>query len=227
MIGGFPQPDGAFWYYREPEGMILVQNGKLRVTAAPLTRSHDSIQFLDNAKHMYFSRETFACPDEGEISFKLSVACTGIGTSPGDLYDGFVSVNLLDFSTGWALDFFTSNDKVATVFGRLPFPGVTVPDTGPAHYFCLFKELDIPAVPGQVHEYEIVYSNGRDEVIFYADGEEVNRERNVPDKLGPLTIALGIMTEKDIAAGKSTSLHGQGVRAEWSPVTITTRPAPG
>ena len=37
--------------------------------------------------------------------------------------------------------------------------------------------------------------------------------------------ALGVMTEKDIVEGKSASCHGQGIIAEWSPLTITRRPA--
>ncbi|MFD2881361.1 DUF6081 family protein [Paenibacillus rhizoplanae] len=41
-----------------------------------------------------------------------------------------MSLNLLDFTTGAALDFFAGNDKYASVYGILPFPGVTVPETG-------------------------------------------------------------------------------------------------
>jgi hypothetical protein len=135
MLAGFPLPDGGFWQYREPDAVVIVQDGFLRVAAVPYTRGHDTIQFLDNAKHMYFSTRTFECPPEGTITFSIDLAATIIKGAPGDLYDGFVSFNVLDFSTGAALDFFVGNETIATVYGKLPFPGVPIvdPARGPRH----------------------------------------------------------------------------------------------
>jgi len=222
--GGFPQPDGTFWLYREPNAIVIAQAGRLRVTAAPLTRAHHKVQILDNAKHMYFSRERFAVPENGSIAFAVNIAARGYGTRPHDLYDGFVSYNLLDLTTGWALDFFISNDTIATVYARLPFPGVPAPSTGPVRYFALFKELDVPTAPGQRHDYRIVYDRAHDTVEWYVDGALVNREENVPDKLDGFIVAMGLMTEKDIDPETgSTSLHGQGLTGDWSETTIITR----
>src|SRR5438876_9494012 len=69
QLGGFALPDGSFWQYREPNAVVIAQAGRLRCTAAPLTRSNDRVQFLDNAKHMYFSKERFPSPRNGSISF--------------------------------------------------------------------------------------------------------------------------------------------------------------
>ncbi len=223
-VAGFALPDGGFWQYREPNAIVIAQAGRLRATAAPLTRSNAQVQILDNAKHMYFSRERFAVPAEGSIAFEVNIGARGHGTRPHDLYDGFVSYNLLDFATGWALDFFISNDTIATVYARLPFPGVTGPETGPVRYFALFKELDVPTAPGQRHDYRIVYDRAGDAVEWYVDGALVNREENVPDKLDGFIVAMGLMTEKDIdSRSGSTSLHGQGLTGDWSATTITTR----
>jgi hypothetical protein len=222
-LGGFALPDGSFWEYREPNAVVIVQNGRLRCSAVPLTRTNDRVQFLDNAKHMYFSAERVAVPSGGAISFAINIAARGHGTAPGDLYDGFVSYNLLDFSSGWALDFFISNDRIATVYARLPFPGVTVPETGPARYFALFKELDLPTAPAQRHDYRIDYDQAGDTVEWYVDGVLVNREEQVPDKVEGFTVAMGLMTEKDIGPQGSTSLHGQGLTGEWSATTVTYR----
>ena len=224
-IGGFALPDGSFWSYREPGAMVLVQNRRLRVSAVPLTRSNDRVQFLDNAKHMYFSRERVLMPEGGALTLEVRIAARGVGTAPGDLYDGFVSYNLLDFETGVAIDFFISNDQIATVYGRLPFPGVPVPETGDQRYFCLFKELEIPTEPGAWHDYRITYDQGADSVRWWVDGALVNEERDVPDKIRGFTLAMGLMTEKDIREGKSTSLHGQGLIGEWSESRITITPA--
>ena len=65
QAAGFQTADG-FWEYREPNALVLVQNGRLRVTAMPLARSHDSVRILDNAQHMYFSRERFEVPGRGD-----------------------------------------------------------------------------------------------------------------------------------------------------------------
>ena len=167
MPAGFPLPDGGFWQYREPDAVVIVQDGFLRVAAVPYTRGHDKIQFLDNAKHMYFSTRTFACPDGGTIAFSIDLAATIIDGAPGDLYDGFVSFNVLDFSTGAALDFFVGNETIATVYGKLPFPGVPIVDPahGPRH-FCLFEEIRDATAAGQLHHFEIAYDSAADRVTL-------------------------------------------------------------
>ncbi len=222
LQAGFQTPDG-FWEYREPNALVLVQNDRLRVTAVPLTRSHNGVQILDNAKHMYFSGERFAVPDEGEISVETEIIAHVLNGTPDDLYDGFVSLNLLDFATGLAIDFFVCNEKFATVYARLPFPGVTIDDepTGKPKVFALFKELPLPEGPQQGHRYKITYSKSEDTLSWYVNGQLVNRETGVPVKMDGFLCALGLMTEKDIRDGKSTSLHGQGLIGEWSPLVIT------
>jgi len=222
-IGGFALPDGSRWEYREPGAIVIAQAGRLRVQVPHLTRRHDRVQILDNAKHMYFSRERVATAPDGLTRFEATIAARGYHTAPHDLYDGFVSWNLLDFETGFAIDFFVSNDTIATVYARLPFPGVPEPQRGEPKYFALFKELHGRTTPGQFHDYCVVYNRPADEIRWYVDGELVNRETRVPEKIAGFTVALGLMTEKDIGPQGSTSLHGQGLMGEWGPVRITRR----
>jgi hypothetical protein len=223
--GGFPLPDGGFWLYREPDATVVVEGDRLRVTAQ-LSRSNDQVQILDNAKNMFFSTRTFAPPENGSISFEWEQKARCMGTAPGDLYDGFVSVNLLDFSTGAALDFFVCNDIIATVYAILRFPGIPVlPDKEQDErpkYFCDFGELPVETKLGQLHRYRISYHRGKDEVAYWVDGNEVARYRDVPIKFNSFLIALGLMTEKTIENGKSVSVHGQTLIGEWSKFTITT-----
>ena len=226
MQAGFQTPDG-FWEYREPNAMVLVQNDKLRVAAMPLTRSHDAVQILDNAKHMYFSRERFTVPENGEISVETEITARVVNGTPGDLYDGFVSLNLLDFTTGLAIDFFVCNEKFATVYARLPFPGTQIEDAGVAgrpNIFGLFKEQPLPDGEQQPHRYKITYSRAEDTISWYVNDQLVNHETKVPVKMDGFLCALGLMTEKDIRDGKSASLHGQGVIGEWTPLIITKTP---
>jgi hypothetical protein len=220
VIGGFPG-----WEFREPDAVVVVQNDRLRVGVMPLTRGNGAVQILDNAKHMYFSRELFKVPDGGQISVELDIKAQKMNGVPNDFYDGFVSVNLLDFSTGIAIDFFVSNECYASVYARLPFPGSPAPDDDGQKYFALFKEQPLPKGEQQTHRYKITYDQGANELSFYVEGELVNHEVNVP-RMESFITALGIMTEKDIVDGKSVSCHGQGIAAEWGPLTITKRPAP-
>ncbi len=229
LPAGFPLADGGFWQYQEPNAVVIIQDGFLRVAAVPYTRHHDTVQILDNAKHMYFSSRTFAAPPEGSITFSLDIAATVVNGVPGDIYDGYVSVNVLDFTTGAALDFFVGNDTVATVYGKLPFPGV--PDVAPAHgprYFCLFEEIRDATAPGQLHHYDITYDAAADRVTYFIDGKLVRAYSNVPVKLGAMTLALGMMSEKDIDPVKgSVSCHGQGVIGKWGKIRIVRRSKQG
>lgn len=225
--GGFALPDGSFWRYREPNATVIVEADRLRVRVEQLTRSNNHVQILDNAKNMFFSTKRFATPDNGEISFEWTMSARCRGTREHDLYDGFISVNLLDFRTGMALDFFACNDVIATVYARLPFPGVPAP-SDPENalkpkYFSDFNELPIETTYGQTHHYRINYAKDRDEVRFFVDGQNVGVYTEVPSKIDSCLIALGLMTEKNIEQGKSVSCHGQGLTGEWGPFTITTR----
>lgn len=219
VIGGFPQPDGSFWEYREPDAVAVVQNGRLRVAVRELTRRHNKVQILDNAKHMFFSARSFDVPREGGISFELDMRAYGMGTTPGDLYDGFASFNLLDFSEGAALDWFVGHDRVAPVYARLPFPGVNAADAKPMKYFAIFEERE--RSPEASHRVRIAYDRASDECRWWLDGAEIWRY-TLPVKLNGFVAALGIMTEKDLSPTGSVSCHGQGVLAEWSPLEITT-----
>jgi hypothetical protein len=217
VIGGFPG-----WEFREPDAVVVVQNGVLRAAAMPLTRGNGAVQILDNAKHMYFSRETFQVPQGGEISVELDIRAQKINGVANDFYDGFVSVNLLDFTTGIAVDFFVSNECYASVYARLPFPGSPPPDDAGQKYFAMFKEQPLPKGEQQMHRYKITYDHAAAELSFYVEGALVNREVDVP-KMDQFIIALGLMTEKDIVNGQSASCHGQGLVGEWGPITITRR----
>jgi uncharacterized protein DUF6081 len=219
VIGGFPSSDGSIWEFREPDAVAVVQNGRLRVAVQELTRRHDRVQILDNAKHMFFSSRLFEIPPSGGIAFELDMRAYGMSTAPGDLYDGFASFNLLDFSEGVALDWFVGHDRIAPVYARLPFPGVKAADAKPLKFFAIFEERE--RTPTARQRVRIAYDRELDEAHWWLDGVEVWRY-SVPVKLTGFTAALGVMTEKDLSPEGSVSCHGQGVLAEWGPLEITT-----
>ncbi len=220
--GGFAIAEG-FWRYREPGATVVVENDRLRVAAVPLTRRHDRVQVLDNAKNMFFSRRKVLVPSAGEVRVALDMRARVVDGRDDDLYAGFASVNLLDFTTGVALDWFVANRRCASVYARLRFPGVPEPQTDDEarpRYFCVFHEPERELSPWERHRYAVAYSRESDTVRFLVDGEEVDRYSDVPVKIDRFLVALGIMTEKQIGEGGSTSLFGQGVVAEWSEVDV-------
>jgi Family of unknown function (DUF6081) len=220
---GFPTANGGFWTFREPDAVVIVQNDRLRVAAVPFTRSNDEMQFLDNAKHMYFSTRSFEAPKNGRLVVEWDMAAQIFGVRDDDLYDGFVSFHLMDLAAGVAIDVFAANRTIATVYARLPFPGANAPrsDSGP-RYFSLFDEFRGCTEPGQIHRYAIVYDRAEATLEWLMDGKSIKREVSVPD-LGPSLLALGMMTEKDIVPGKgSVSCHGQGAVATWGGIRVKT-----
>jgi hypothetical protein len=105
------------------------------------------------------------------------------------------------------------------VFARLPFPGVTVTDLEPFKYWGIFDEHRLGG-PG-THAYSITIDNAADTITWTADGDVIRTQRLPDYELGPLMLGLGLMTEKDLGPEGSVSCHGQGLRAEWSPIEIT------
>jgi hypothetical protein len=220
--GSFPTADGGSWVYQEPNASVIVQNGGLCVSVLPFTRSHDHVQFFDNAKHMYFSSRSYGAPEGGKLTLEWEQAARIVGGRPGDLYDGFVSFHLLDLARGVAVNFFVGSDQYATVHAHLPFPGTTAPPRarGPK-YFCWFEEHG-GLEPGAFHAYAICYDRAAGTLSWRHQGEVVKRAENVGE-LGPFTIALGLMTEKDIQPGKgSVSCRGQGAVGKWRNIRAIT-----
>ena len=222
--GGFPLPEGGFWRYREPDATVVVEHDKLRVTAVPLTRAHDRVQVLDNAKNMYFSRARVLTPSDGEVSVELGMRARVINGRDDDLYSGFVSLNLLDFTTGLAFDWFVANRSAATVYGRLRFPGVppaSDEDQERPRYFCLFNQpAAVVTAPGEWHRYRIAYDKSAATLRFFFDGVAVDTYHDVPVAMDQFLVALGIMTEKPLGDDGSVSLFGQGVIAEYTEVVV-------
>ncbi|MDX1384713.1 MAG: DUF6081 family protein [Thermoanaerobaculia bacterium] len=225
MPASFPLPDGGLAVLREPDAVLVVQNGALRVAAVPFTRTHDRVQVLDNAKHMYFSTRTFEAPSGGRLSVEWTMTASISGGRDGDLYDGFVSFHLLNLTGGVAVDVFVANTELATVYARLPFPGAEPPSTdeGP-RYFSLFDEVTGRTRAAEPHRYEMIHDRGSRSLEWRMDGDVLKRIDDVDD-IGPCHLALGLMTEKDIVPGSgSVSCHGQGAVGTWGDIRVALAP---
>jgi hypothetical protein len=217
----FPDPAGGIAVLAEPDAVIVVQDGRLRVAAVPFTRSHERVQVLDNAKHMYFSVRTFEAPPGGRLEVAWEMAAAISRGRPGDLYDGFVSFHLLNPAGGVAVDVFLGNEELATVYARLPFPGSEAPRPakGP-RFYSVFDEVRGRTRPGEMHAYAMIHDRGERTLEWRMDGETLKRLGDVDD-LGPCHLVMGLMTEKDIVPGKgSVSCHGQGAVGTWGRIQV-------
>jgi Family of unknown function (DUF6081) len=221
-IGEFPERDGSMRKLREPDAVTIVQNGRLSLGVRRFTRTHDRVQILDNAKHVLFSTRSFEVPEGGSISFTVELRAEGTGCRAGDLYDAFASLLCLDLSTGTAIDVFCRDDICAAVFASLPFPGASLPDLEPFKYWAIFDERTLPS-PGS-HTYGIEIAPRAGAITWMVDGDLLRRQ-SLPDyRLGSLVLGLGLMTEKTLGPNGSVSCHGQGLGAEWGPITVERRP---
>lgn len=221
MPASFPLPDGSAAILQEPDAVLVIQNGRLRVAAVPFTRRHDRVQVLDNAKHMYFSTRSFEAPPGGRLEVEWEMAASISGGHPGDLYDGFVSFHLLNLAGGVAVDVFAGNDVLATVYARLPFPGATPPPEGVGpRYFSVFEELAGKTSPGELHRYAMRHDRAARTLEWRMDGDPLKRVDDVDD-IGPCHLVMGLMTEKDIRPGVgSVSCHGQGAVGTWGGIRV-------
>lgn len=264
---GFVTSNSDFYAYADENAVVEGSPDKLTMTANPYSHTNDLLQVLDNAKQMLFSAQPVAVPDGGTITFEFEMAATGYNTTPGDLRDGFASFNALDFGTGLALDFFTSNDRMAAIYARLGFPqmkGIVydLKNRAPKlrtfilrtfflyfehrridqkrsrlyrllrniawqrkqdKFFAIFKETaKVTTTPGQKHKYSLFYDQGNDRIEWWIDGKLIYAVEDVRFKARSFTLAYGLMTEKDMGKHGSVSLHGQGMRGEYSTITVTT-----
>ena len=215
-MGAFPDRDGTLRELREPEAVPIVQNGRLRMGVRRFTNSDDRVQIFDNAKHVMFSTQSFEVGSGLRLSWEMGA--DGLRCNEGDLYDGFASFLCLDLSTGTAIDVFCRDDLCAAVFARLPFPGVKLPDVQPMKYWALFDERVLPKAG--IHAFSIAIEPNHSAITWTVDAETLRRQALPDYPLGPLMFGLGLMTEKDIDEDGSTSVHGQGIRGEWGPITI-------
>ena len=181
------------------------------------TRGHDRVQILDNAKHVLFSTKVFEVGDGLRLEWEMGAE--GRRCVDDDLYDGFASLLCLDLGSGTAIDVFCRDRMCAAVFARLPFPGAKVPNLKPMKYWAIFDERSLDS-PG-IHAYSIAIEPHTDRIVWTVDGEILREQRMPGNRIGPLMLGLGLMTEKDIGPDGSVSCHGQGIRGQWSPITIT------
>ncbi len=219
--GIYRLPDGTTWTYNEPDAIIIVQRNRLRVRVEPLTRSHDTIQLLDNTKHLYMSTAKFPTPEEGTISFEIEMAAKVSGAKDNDLYNGFTAFNLHDLEGGFGFSFLTNGREYATLYSRQAPAGTTSKNPAYPRFFEIYNEHPLSPIPERQHHFTIAYTKRKDYSEWLLDGERVNYQDRIPDPINSFVLSIGIMTAVELGPNGSQSLHGQNITGEWSIAKIT------
>jgi len=209
-----------FWEYFDPNTAIKTGDGRCEISVNPFSRSHDSLQVADNPKTLFLSASPLVVKDAQILSVSAKVGATAHQARVQDIWDAFITFNLVDFESGVVLDFLLNGSLVFALFERLYIPGLTDETTA------YTREANLPVVsrPAQLHECLMTYDRGADLAEWFLDGELVYRFPGIPAKVNQFGMGMGLMTLKPIAAAfpysfpKSTSLHGQGITGIWTDI---------
>jgi uncharacterized protein DUF6081 len=221
--GIYKLPDNTTWTYNEPDAVIIVKRNSLQVRIEHLTRSHDTIQLLDNTKHLYLSTAKFPTPEDGTISFEIEMNAKVAGAKNNDLYNGFTAFNLHDLEGGFGLSFLTNGTEYATLYSRQTPSGITSRNPTYPRFFEIYNERPLTPLPEGKHRFTINYTKKKEYAEWLLDGERVNYQDRIPDPITAFNLSLGIMTAVDLGPNGSQSLHGQGITGEWSIAKITSQ----
>ena len=219
--GIYKLPDGTTWTYNEPDAIIIVKRKSLQVRVEPLTRSHDTIQLLDNNKHVYLSTGRFLTPEESTIGFELNMGAKITGAKDDDLYNGFSSFNLHDLEAGFGFAFLTNGIEYSTVYFRQAPQGVVSRNPNFPRFFAIYDEHPLKTLEEGRHRFSITYSKKDSKAEWFLDGESVNYQDGIPDPISSFVMSIGIGTDIDLEPTGSRSIRGQGIIGEWSQIKIT------
>lgn len=186
-------------------GEMAASNGDTRgfrgnrfsISAVPFETGADFSVF-DHLKYLAVSREAFAVPQRGSITFSSVIQAETPGTEPGRIIEGtFIQsgapyamptfegqqagavMNMIDFQTGQLFDWFISGSRAFTLIERLPSTVTGAGNVGlDLAYTQIIDEFAIGPGPQKV---AIRYTRdaGRADVEFLLNGKLVSKVENV------------------------------------------------
>jgi len=213
-----PIDETRTWTYTEPEAKTDVSDGTVSVRIDEFTRSHSQVQILDNPKHLLVSIEEFDLT-KGTRTFSVDMAAENIGADGEDYRDGFATFNVLDMTTADVFDLIATSRHAYAIHERLYVPGVI--DKTDAFTHVIHAPLTAPRIaPSTNHHYAITIDRDHGTITWSIDDTSIYTAHSstVPTSV---RIGFGIITLHPIDNGASTSLRGQGLRANWTTFDIT------
>jgi hypothetical protein len=214
-----PLPDGTLHRSQEPDAQVTVSDGTLSVSIDEFQTSHDSLQSVDNAKHMIITTAEFPLPQHGTVVYEIQQSVRRTGAPDSDDLLGVAVFNVADFASGLVFDVAVGNRHVFAIHERFDTDPM-----GPTLFTHMVEDpFRITSQPGQSHKLRMTFdtANGAvtwtvdDIVIYHVEGTEIPSTTR---------IGLGLLTGVKLTEEGSASLQGQGMHAMWSAPTITVFP---
>lgn len=212
----YPIPGGEPWVCREPQSHISFADGRMSLEIEAFELQHP-VQSIDNCKFVLLSSTPFDVPATGKLVVTAKMSGDNIAGTPFNWRDGFASLIVIDLSTGLVFDVIQASQGVGAIHEQLPLSEDTIP-------FTHVTEAPLAAVStgsGHLHECRITLDAADHTVTWDVDGTEIFRAQGI-DVPTSVNLGLGVFTLHPVVDGESRSLHGQGFKASWSDIRVTT-----
>src|SRR5918912_15072 len=93
-----PLPAGGEHIPLDPNGLLVVGGGEVRVTIPRFSLSHDTVQSADSAKYLIFSTGQFELPPDRPATFTADLAVENLGGDPADFRRGMAAFQVFDLA---------------------------------------------------------------------------------------------------------------------------------
>jgi hypothetical protein len=214
-----PTPDGGEWVYQEPGAVTTVSGGVARIEVPRFTRSNDSLQSPDNAKHLLMSAQALPVPGSGSVTFSVDMAARKLNGSADDYRDGFATFNVFDMESLLVFDLISTGDRILAIYERMGVPGVVEGED--AFTYVIDAPLaGVQSAPDGFHRCSITLDVDAGEARFTVDDILVYSVPRLPVIPRRLNLGMGLMTLSPLDGGRSTSLRGQGMIGSWRDFTF-------
>jgi len=207
----YPLADGASWICQEPAARTVVGNGQVRIEVDRFQNAYGGHQNIDNCKHLLVAKHPLPVASAGITGFHCDITARSIGANPRDYRDGFVSFNVLDFSTGMVFDICATGDQLFAIYERLPFPGIGEPFT-----YIIEAPLEaVPVGPAETYRSSVLFNPTAQRAEWWVNGRKIFAADNAPIP-SAVTLGFGFISLHPCVNGESRSLHGQGLQGSWA-----------
>jgi hypothetical protein len=197
----------------DPNAVLTVREGEVRVTIPRFSLSHDEFQSADSPKYLIFSTRQFELPPDRPATFAVDLAVENIGGEPADYRWGMAAFHVFDLEVssrvfalcGTSTRVFALHEQLGLGGGGASEPFYHVVESP-------YEDFDDDFT--RLRACEITLDQSRSTAAWRVDGHRMYEAHGtlIPERA---SIGFGIWTMLPIRDGRSRSLDGQGMDARW------------
>jgi hypothetical protein len=200
-----PLPRGGEHIALDPNAELAVGEGEVRVTIPRFSLAH-------SAKYLIFSTHQFELPPDRPATFAVDMAVENINGEPGDYRRGMASFAVFDLEVSKRV--FAVDGTSTRVFAMHEQVGVFGGGAGEPFYHVVespYEDFDDDFT--RLRACEITLDRSSSTAAWRVDGRTVYEAHTfIPERA---QIGFGIWTMLPDRDGRSRSLDGQGLTAQW------------